>query len=225
MASFLQQILRDSEQEIAAAKQVRSLAELKRMITDAPRRRSFLSALRKGFGIIAEIKRRSPSAGKMREENYAQAPAAYAKSPIVRAVSILTNSTHFGMGMNDLQRIREMVPQPVLRKDFMLEDYQIYEARAFGADAILLMANVLDRDQLKRFFSTARELGLDVLFEAHTKEEIESLPEGAEIYGINSRKFKASEKTFAGKMVEGRDLTVDLETFSLIEFVPSQAIK
>src|SRR4051812_39191757 len=223
MPDFLQQILSDTEKEIAAAKTARSLAELKRMINHAPPARGFGSALRKGFGIIAEIKRRSPSAGEMRAENFAQAPVAYAKSSIVRAVSVLTNSTHFGMGIKELQRIRELVPKPVLRKDFMVEEYQIFEARAFGADAILLMANVLDRDQLKRLFSTGRELGLDVLFEAHTREEIESLPEGAEIYGINSRKFKTG--TFIAKMADGRDLTVDLETFSLIEFVPRQAIK
>jgi indole-3-glycerol phosphate synthase len=225
MAFFLQQILRDTEQKIATAKNTRSRAELERMIADAPPRRSFASALRQGFGIIAEIKRRSPSAGDMREENFKEAPPAYAKSPLVRAISVLTNSTHFGMGITELQRIKQAVPQPILRKDFILDDYQIYEARAFGADAVLLMANVLDRDRLKVLFDTAREQGLDVLFEAHTKEEIECLPDGAEIYGINSRKFKASEKTFTGKMVDGRDLTVDLETFSLIQFVPKQAIK
>jgi len=225
MAFFLAQILRDTEQEIAAAKKARGIGELKRMIGDAPPVRSFRSALGNGFGIIAEVKRRSPSAGDMPKKNFDQAPAAYGKSPIVRAVSVLTNSTHFGMGIKELQRIRERVPQPVLRKDFLIKEYQIYEARAFGADAILLMANVLDRAEMKRLFSLARELGMDVLFEAHTKEEIESIPEGAEIYGINSRKFKASEQSFVAKMVNGRDLSVELETFSLIQHVPKTAIK
>jgi len=225
MAFFLQQILKDTAQEIAAAKKVLSLADLKRMVGDAPPVRSFRSALGKGFGIIAEVKRRSPSAGDMPKKNFDQAPAAYAKSPIVRAVSVLTNSTHFGMGIKELQRIRELVPQPVLRKDFLIKAYQIYEARAFGADAVLLMANVLDRDEMERLFGLARELGMDVLFEAHTKAEIESIPEGAGIYGINSRKFKAAKQSFVAKMVNGRDLSVELETFSLIQHVPKKSIK
>jgi indole-3-glycerol phosphate synthase len=129
------------------------------------------------------------------------------------------------MSMNELQRIRGLVPQPVLRKDFIIEEYQVYEARAYGADAVLLMANVLDRDQMKRLFALARELGMDVLFEAHTREEIESIPPGAGIYGINSRKFKASEDAFIARMVQGRDLSVELDTFSLIQQLPKNAIK
>ena len=225
MANFLDQILRDTEQEIAVAKKALSVGDLKRMIRDAPPLRSFRAALAKSFGIIAEVKRRSPSAGDMPARNFEEAPLAYAKSPIVRAVSVLTNSTHFGMGIQELKRIRQLVPQPVLRKDFLIEEYQVYEARAFGADAVLLMANVLDRDNMRRLFTLARELGMDVLFEAHTKEEIESVPEGAEIYGINSRKFKAAGESFVAKMVDGRDLSVELETFSLIQHLPKGAIK
>src|SRR5437870_4401139 len=135
MAFFLAQILGDTEQEIAAAKKARGIGELKRKLSDAPPVRSFRSALGKGFGIIAELKRRSPSAGDMPQKNFEDAPAAYAKSQIVRAVSVLTNSTHFGMGISELPRIRELVPLPVLRKDFLIEEYQLYEARAFGADA------------------------------------------------------------------------------------------
>jgi indole-3-glycerol phosphate synthase/dTDP-glucose pyrophosphorylase len=222
---FLDQILRDTEQEITVAKKALSVGDLKRMIRDAPPLRSFRAALAKSFGIIAEVKRRSPSAGDMPARNFDEAPTAYAKSPVVRAVSVLTNSTHFGMGIRELKRIRQLVPQPVLRKDFLIEEYQVYEARAFGADAVLLMANVLDRDSLKRLFTLARELELDVLFEAHTKEEIENIPGGAEIYGINSRRFKAAGESFVAKMVDGRDLSVELETFSLIQYLPKGAIK
>jgi indole-3-glycerol phosphate synthase len=225
MTSFLQRILGDVATEIADAKAARPISEVKRMMMDAPPVRPFAAALRKGFGMIAEVKRRSPSAGDMPASNFSNAPGAYAKSPIVRAVSVLTNAAHFGMTIQELARIRELVPQPVLRKDFMLEEYQVYEARAFGADAVLLMANVLEPDQMKRLFHLARELGMDALFEAHTREEIESIPEGAEIYGINSRKFKASGDTFVAKMVDGRDLTVELETFSLIQHLPKNVIK
>ena len=195
------------------------------MIRDAPPLRSFRAALGKSFGIIAEVKRRSPSAGDMPARNFDKTPIAYAKSPIVQAVSMLTNSTHFKIKIQKLKRIRQLVPQPVLRKDFLIEEYQVYEARAFGADAVLLMANVLDRDQMNRLFTLAQELKLNVLFEAHTKEEIENIPEGAKIYGINSRKFKAAGESFVAKMVDGRDLSVELETFSLIQHLPKNVIK
>ena len=123
-----------------------------------------------------------------------------------------------------LQRVRALVPKPILRKDFIFDEYQVYEARAFGADALLLMVNVLERDKMRRLFELSRELGMDALFEAHTKEEIESIPDGAVLYGINSRKFTASSELFSTAR-KGPDLSIELETFSLIRHVPNQAIK
>jgi len=229
----LDSILRDTEVEIAEAKKLRSIGDLKRMIRDASPTRSFKNALTNGFGVIAEIKRRSPSAGQMRQENFDEAPAAYAKSPVVRAVSVLTNKTHFGMGVEHLQRVKDLVHKPILRKDFIIKVYQIYEARAFGADAVLLMANVLDGEQLKQMFNLCNELNLDVLFESHTKEELASIPSDAEIYGINSRKFMASNRWLAAKIgnkiglgKSGIDPTVELSVFSqLIGQIPARAIK
>jgi indole-3-glycerol phosphate synthase len=186
--------------------------------------RSFSSALSNGFGMIAEIKRRSPSGGDMRKENFECAPDTYAKSPVVKCVSVLTNSTDFGMEIEDLSKMKQQIPKPILRKDFIFEEYQVYEARAFGADALLLMVNVLDRENMRRLFTLSRELGMDVLFEAHTKEEIEAIPDGAKLYGVNSRKFKASAQTFANS-TKGSDFTVELETFSLINHLPKDAIK
>ena len=120
--------------------------------------------------------------------------------------------------------MKEQIPKPILRKDFIFEEYQVYEARAFGADALLLMVNVLERDHMRRLFDLSQELGMDVLFEAHTKEEIEAIPEGARLYGINSRKFKASSQTFANS-TKGPDLSVEFDTFSLINHLPKHAIK
>jgi indole-3-glycerol phosphate synthase len=232
--SFLEEIIQRKQGEIAEAKRSRDLGELKRMLPDAPPLRPFAAALANGFGLIAELKRRSPSAGDMRKENFEQAPQAYAESLAVKAVSVLTNTTDFGMSIEDLMRVRKVVPKPVLRKDFILEEYQVYEARAMGADALLLMANVLERDAMRRLFELSRELGLDVLFEAHTKEEIEAIPAGAKLYGINSRKFKASERWKLAQEQSrpgqtgsraGPDLTVELETFSLIEHLPEGSLK
>jgi indole-3-glycerol phosphate synthase len=222
--SFLDEIVQRKRDEIAAAKKERDLLTLKRMIGDAPPVRSFSGALSNGFGLIAEIKRRSPSGGDMRHENVERAPAVYAKSPAVKCVSVLTNSTDFGMSIEDLSKMKTQIAKPILRKDFILEEYQIYEARAFGADALLLMVNVLERENMRRLFELSRELGMDVLFEAHTKEEIEGIPEGAKLYGINSRKFKTATQTFANS-AKGADLSVELETFSLIKHLPKQAVK
>jgi indole-3-glycerol phosphate synthase len=222
--AFLDEIVDRKRSEVAVAKKLRDLPTLKRMIAEAPPLRSFSDALSNGFGLIAEIKRRSPSGGDMRPQNVEGAPAAYAKSPVVKCVSVLTNSIDFGMGIEDLSKMKQHIPKPILRKDFIFEEYQVYEARAFGADALLLMANVLDLENMRRLFELSRELGMDVLFEAHTKEEIESIPQGARLYGINSRKFKASTQTFANS-TKGSDFTVELETFSLINHLPKDAIK
>jgi indole-3-glycerol phosphate synthase len=222
--AFLDEIVARKREELAAAKRVRDLPRLKQMLRDAPPVRSFSGALRTGFGLIAEIKRKSPSGGDMRAQNVEAAPAAYGRSQAVKAVSVLTNTVDFGMRIDELQKVRDVVAKPILRKDFIFDEYQVYEARAFGADALLLMVNVLERDKMKELFTLSRELGLDVLFEAHTKEEIESIPDGAVLFGINSRKFKNSAEVFSGAK-KGPDLTVDLDTFSLVRHLPKDAIK
>jgi len=232
--AFLHEIIKRKENELASAKQARSLDELKAMMKDAPAVRPFAPALGGEFGLIAEIKKRSPSGGDMRAENFAEAPQAYANSPAVKAVSVLTNTVDFGMAIEDLLKVKAVVPKPVLRKDFIFDEYQVYEARAFGADALLLMANVLKPERMRELFELTRELGMDVLFEAHTKEEIATIPEGAKLYGINSRKFLASNRWMLTKVflnlgmggsANSKDLSVELETFSLIEHLPKQAIK
>jgi indole-3-glycerol phosphate synthase len=222
--AFLYEIVARKREELAAAKRARDLDTLKKMMRDAPPVRSFSGALRTGFGLIAEIKRRSPSGGNMRTENVDAAPNAYAASKAVKAVSVLTNTVDFGMSIEELQRVREAVKKPVLRKDFIFDEYQVYEARAFGADALLLMVNVLDRTKMKQLFELSRELGMDVLFEAHTREEIDAIPQGAVLYGINSRKFKTSTQVYEGSK-KGTDLTIELDTFSLVRDLPKGVIK
>jgi len=228
--TILDAIMIDVRRELAEAQAKRPLAELQRMMADAPAVRSFKGALQKGFGIIAEIKERSPSHGPMRRENVDDAPLEYEKSWIVRAISVLTNHSHFGMSMDRLRDIKTRGSKPVLRKDFIFGEYQVYEARAFGADAILLMANLLEPDELQRLHALAKELNLDVLFECHTKEQIEQLPSGAEIYGINSRTFASGTGRYGvsallGRLGSSKDLTVDLDRFELGQYVPQHALK
>jgi indole-3-glycerol phosphate synthase len=230
LPTILDRILTDVQEEIAESKRLRSEADLRGMIADAPPVRSLPEALNRNFGLIAEIKDCSPSVGAMRSENVAEAPDAYEESPVVRALSILTNSRHFGGSMERLREIRAKVSKPVLRKDFMVSEYQIREARAFGADAILLMASVLDAARLKGFHELALELGMEALFEVHDKEEVDALPKSAWIVGINSRRFKAPVASAGFAAVDGagssdKDFSIRLDAFELVDRLPEGSIR
>ncbi len=228
--TILDEILVDVRKELAEAQRQRPLAELRRMIADVPPVRSFQAALRGEFGLIAEIKERSPSQGDMRKENVARAPADYERSKIVRAISVLTNASHFGMSIARLRAVKLNGSKPVLRKDFIFDEYQVLEARAFGADAILLMANLLDADEMKRLYAVAHELGMDALFECHDIGQIEQVPPGAKIYGINSRTFAVGSGQYAAARSAREsgakiDSTTDLSRFEIGEFLPRHAVK
>lgn len=226
--TILDRILADVEEEVDAAKRLRTQGDLRGMIADAPPVRPLSEALSKEFGLIAEIKVCSPSVGAMRAENVADAPHAYEESSIVSALSILTNSRHFGGSLEHLQKIRALVSKPVLRKDFMVSEYQIREARAFGADAILLMASVLDAPRLRGFHELALELGMEALFEVHDEEEVAALPKSALIVGINSRRFKApvASSGFVGATGSSeKDFSIRLDTFELVDRLPPGALR
>jgi indole-3-glycerol phosphate synthase len=237
--NLLQQIVTHKKAEIEQAKTTRPLQELHQRIKDTPKPIGFQRALRAtGFGIIAEIKKKSPSMSDMIPANVQEAAEAYKASDLVKAVSILTDWKYFGMTIEDLARLKQQIGKPVLRKDFIIDEHQVLEARAFGADAILLMACVLNREELRRLFGLATELGLDVLFECHSKSEIEMIPKEAQIYGINSREFKASNKSFryrASRLIGKlklfelfgvRDFSTDLGLFKeLINALPQAVVK
>jgi indole-3-glycerol phosphate synthase len=208
---------------------------MKRMARDAAPVISVSAALSAGNALIAELKECSPSQGQMRPQNVAEAVGAYKHSPVVKAISVLTSWNHFGQNMRleRLAAIKEQTGKPVLRKEFMLEEYQVYQARAHGADAILLMANILDADELRRLSDLAFELGMDVLFETHCTAELEELPETAKIIGINSRNFEGGWRTSNFRVARflrqclgaKRDPSVDLRRFRYSEKVPEGAIK
>ena len=225
MKTFLDEILMDVRTELEATKAKRPLAEIRRMVADAPAVRPLPVALSERFRLIAEIKERSPSVGPMRSENVAEAARAYEESPVVAAISVLTNHMHFGMSVERLAAVRAAGSKPVLRKDFIVEEYQVREARAFGADAILLMANVLDPARLAGFYDLARELGMEALFEVHAEEEILALPRDARVVGINSRKFKA-KSGFVGKQGASQtDFSLDYSAFELAEKLPAGTLR
>jgi indole-3-glycerol phosphate synthase len=223
--TFLDEILADVRTELDTTRARRPLAEIRRMISDAPPVRPLPAALAERFCLIGEIKARSPSVGPMRSENVAEAATAYQESSIVAAISVLTNGTHFGMNIERLASTRSCGSKPVLRKDFIIEEYQVREARAFGADAVLLMANVLDQARLSGFYDLARELDMEALFEVHSAEEISALPGDARVVGINSRKFKA-ESGFVGRQgASETDFSLDYSAFDLVGRLPTGTLR
>lgn len=224
--TILDRILPDVRRELDEAQALVPLDEIKRRAAQARAPRDFAAALAAGgFGLIAEIKRRSPSMGDMRAGNVADAAAAYEGCPVVRAVSVLTNRTHFGMGMDDLREVAAASTKPVLRKDFIIDPYQVYAARAAGADAVLLMANVLSADQMRELHDVVRESGMEALFEVHEAGEIDALPSTARVVGINSRKFKSREGFVAAGESADEDFTLDFAAFELAASLPAGCIR
>ncbi len=164
-------------------------------ILKSTKKRDFKKAIAaSGISLIAEVKKASPSKGVFRETFDPALLALEYETAGASALSVLTDEKFFQGSLNDLQDVSIAVKLPVLRKDFIIDEYQIYEAKYFGADAVLLIAAILQEKQLKSFRLLAEDLGLDVLVEVHSKEELASaLASGAEIIGINNRDLKTFE--------------------------------
>ena len=232
----LQRILNDTRDEIAFDKSRQSPKRIRRMINDAPAIISFYEAISSGQGMIAEIKDRSPSQGTMLHQNVEDAPYAYKKSSLVKAISVLTNRSNFGAknGVKTLLDIKARASKPVLRKDFIFDEYQVYQARAYGADAILLMANILEKDEVRRLSDLAFELKMDVLFETHCPGELAELPSTANIIGINCRNFNGNGlQPSSFKMAKflrqwigvQHDNSINVSRFEYLNDIPAHAIK
>jgi indole-3-glycerol phosphate synthase len=147
----------------------------------------------KGKAIIAEFKRRSPSKGIINNQADAlQTVTGYAEAGAV-GISVLTDEKFFGGSTADLIRVRDKITAPILRKDFIVDSYQIHEAKAIGSDVILLIAACLTPEQLHDFSLIASSIGLETLFEIHQPEEIEKLPPHARLVGVNNRNLKSFE--------------------------------
>jgi len=157
----------------------------------APRRRFHEALSLPGIGVIAEFKRRSPSAGALREDaQVAQIVSAYERGGAV-ALSVLTEGPNFDGSLDDLRTARAASGLPILRKDFIVDAYQLHEALAAGADAVLLIVAALEPGELQSLHDAARGLGLDVLVEVHDGEELQTaLALGADLIGINNRDLR-----------------------------------
>src|SRR6188472_2189059 len=167
-----------------------SQGDLESRLPERGRDRPFSEALvRPGLSLIAEFKRRSPSAGRIAAESVdvAGQAAAYERGGAA-ALSVLTDEPHFGGSLADLRAARAACGMPILRKDFIVDPYQLYEAAVHGADAVLLIVAALDDDALRSLRQEARAIDLDCLVEVHNEAELErALEAGAEVIGINNR--------------------------------------
>jgi indole-3-glycerol phosphate synthase len=166
---------------------------------------------RPGIGVIAEFKRRSPSAGRLRESADVGAIVEAYERGGARALSVLTEGPNFEGSLEDLRAARAACGLPILRKDFIVDPYQLYEARAAGADAVLLIVAALDQGELASLHELARALGLDVLVEVHDRDELARAAHiGAALIGVNNRDL--------------RDFTVDVRrTSRLLAEMPAGA--
>ncbi|HOP41650.1 MAG TPA: indole-3-glycerol phosphate synthase TrpC [Geobacteraceae bacterium] len=189
----LKKIIDYKQGELTEAKSRIGLDELRARVADCPPVRGFLDALRETdaagrTAIIAEVKKGSPSKGLIRADFDAVAIAGTYEANGASCLSVLTDEHFFFGHLDFLAAIRRAVAIPLLRKDFIFDSYQIYEARVAGADAILLIAAVLDPDRLREFLALAGELSLDVLLEVHDERELEvALATDCPLVGINNR--------------------------------------
>jgi len=208
--SVLDRIVEATRDEVERRREVVSLAQLESALMGRPAPRPFQEALtRPGISLIAEHKRRSPSAGPIREgADVVEIVQAYERGGAA-ALSVLTEEAHFGGSLDDLHAARAATALPVLRKDFIVDRYQLYESAAAGADAILLIVAALEEDVLGELHREARALDLDVLVEVHDEEELQAALEvEAEVIGINNRDLG--------------DFSVDIErTYELLSDVPA----
>jgi len=190
--TILDTIVQHKWAEIAAARSAVPEKELEIRAKSRPPCRDFESALRKpGMRIIAEVKKASPSAGVIRADFDPVAIARTYEAHGADCVSVLTDEKFFQGSLAYLSSIHEFVSLPVLRKEFILDNYQLLEARAAGADAVLLIAEILPGDQLRRLHEQARTLGLHVLVELHDADQLPRVVEsGAILIGINNRDLR-----------------------------------
>jgi indole-3-glycerol phosphate synthase len=209
--SVLERIVDSTREDVARRRQAVPLSELEQQAAGTRDDRPFSEALtRPGISVIAEHKRRSPSAGEIRHgATVTEIVEAYERGGAA-AVSILTEQRHFGGSLDDLREARAASVLPILRKDFIVDPYQVYESAVAGADAILLIVAALDDDDLGLLHREATGLDLDVLVEVHDEQELERALDvvDADVIGINNRDLV--------------DFSVDVErTYELLSDVPA----
>ena len=211
---ILSKIVKDKYKEVDLKKSLIPASQLEQSVLFSRKGASLAVTLRNSStGIIAEHKRRSPSKSTINQNtNVGQVAKGYEKGGVC-GMSVLTDIKYFGGSLEDLLLARASVKMPLLRKEFIIDEYQILEAKAYGADVVLLIAAVLSREEIKTFSELAKSLGLDVLLEIHNEEELhKSIMPSLDMLGVNNRNLKTFE--------------VNLETSkSLSELIPNDFVK
>lgn len=192
---ILDKIVEKVKIRLAERKKELTLEELIIKVNNLEKKENrFFNSIKKSISIIAEVKKASPSKSIINHEfNYLDIAKKY-EIANVSAISVLTEEDYFLGSIKYLKEIREVVSTPILRKDFIIDEYQIYESKLINADCILLIAKLLDYDTLKRFYELANSLNLEAIFEVHNKEEIDKvLKVNPKIIGINNRDLNTFE--------------------------------
>ena len=214
MPTVLDDLVAGVREDLAAAQAVVPRSRIEELAAGATPALDAEAALRRpGLSLIAEVKRSSPSKGALAAIADPAALAADYEAGGATAVSVLTERRRFNGSLDDLDAVRRAVRIPVLRKDFMVEDYQLFEARAHGADLILLIVAALAQDDLIHMLGLAQGLGMTALVEVHDEDETRrAVDAGAEVVGVNARNLKT--------------LAVDPDTFGrLVPLIPDSCVK
>lgn len=212
MKDILSEIIANKRFEVDLQKQSISLEQLQNSLENTVKQRSLKEALKSSSsGIIAEFKRRSPSKGWINRKAQAEDIVPGYANAGASAVSILTDEKFFGGNLKDIKDARPLIDIPILRKDFIVDEYQLYQAKIIGADAVLLIAAALKKEELHALAAKAHELGLEVLLEIHSVEELKYINANMDVIGINNRNL-------------GTFFTDVENSFRLAEQLPSDAV-
>ncbi|MPY98368.1 MAG: indole-3-glycerol phosphate synthase TrpC [Actinophytocola sp.] len=187
--SVLEEIIAGVREDLAEREKALPFDELKKRAAQAPEPRNAIAALKEpGIGVIAEVKRRSPSKGQLADVPDPAALAVDYADAGARVISVLTEQRRFGGSLADLDAVRAAVDVPLLRKDFIVSPYQVHEARAHGADLVLLIVAPLEQNALAALLDRVESLGMTALVEVHNAEEADRALEcGAQVIGVNAR--------------------------------------
>ena len=193
--TILEKIIETKKNELEILKKTISIEELKKLPNFERKSISLVERLKNSsHGIIAEHKRKSPSKSIINDSISINEIITGYNNANVCGISVLTDKDYFGGSLNDLRNARKLTNIPILRKEFIIDEYQIIEAKANGADVILLIAACLEKDQIKSFSSLAKEIGLEVLIEIHDENELKKcLTNTIDIIGVNNRNLKTFE--------------------------------
>ena len=207
--TILDKIIAYKRQEVADNQKNNPISELEKLVYFNDKTKSLIKAIRTKSGIIAEFKRKSPSKGIINDFSTVKDVVLGYEKAGVSGLSILTDAHFFGGKTQDVIDAKKVTKQPILRKDFIISEYQIIEAKAMGADVILLIAAVLTKDEIKHFTNFAHKLGLEVLFEVHTQEELDKYIPEIKMVGINNRNLKTFKVDFENSIKLSKQLPKD----------------